>query len=221
MKIKLDALINLHYNYLLNLSNKITQKHKSKDPDIKYTLLHECITKVYDTIETKYSFTDDDTSFKKYMNKFMNQHYHWQRSRIRDTCRDNDLFTFRDVDFNNDDNEYEQKEISDLNESNDLILLNAENVNDITKLYLKDLIVNDIPIERGLMYSRIDEIVKTFNYEEQELFNLFFIQEIKVLEVYKKLRNKLKKQTIGYNDLLKKKKNLKEKIKKQLENDSN
>lgn len=216
-------------------SGNITRKYRNQDPDIQYTLVHTVVCILSKKIEVSNSFLSDDTSFRKYMLRYMQQHVTWQFIRAHNEHKDNDMFTARlmDVvgpDFSWDQNpdwvSNEEYALSRLREEkedeyvSDLIVLDSENVNDITKLYLKDLIVNDIPIDKGLMYSKIMGIVRSLSPVEQELFNLHLIQELTVMKIYRTIKSKVDYDSISYQKLLQMVKDLKSKIKNMLEDDN-
>lgn len=225
----MDKLVTDNYDYLLSTASNITRKIGS-GTDLKYNLLHSVIEIIYNKIETHNTFLSDTDSFRKYLNKFMKQHFVWEYQRSKDDRlknKDNELFTNRAnfVDINCNANwdieqsEYLDNILSDEKE-HDLIILQAENVNDITKLYLKDLLVNDIPIERGLMYSSILNTIKELTPVEQELFNLHFVQELSVAQIYNQLKSKTDKRPIGYNTLRQMVKELRIKIIELIKNDN-
>ena len=141
------------------------------------------------------------------------------------TQTDNDLFSFRVSDTilvhsDIEGNKIIEKESPD-EVGHELIYLQCENVNDITKLYLKDLIINDISIERGLMYSYVMNTIKLLTPVEQELFNLYFEQELTVKKIYNIIKPKLDKDPITYKMLLQMVKDLRIKIIELLKNDIN
>ena len=62
VKSQMDYLITSNYDYLLKLSDKITKRRSGENPDLKYTLLHQCIISIYDKLETHNTFLEDDTN---------------------------------------------------------------------------------------------------------------------------------------------------------------
>lgn len=218
----MDQFLIDNYNYLLKIADNISKRSQFKEIDMKYTLLHTCIEKIYTNLDTINTFLTDTDSFRKYLTKFMSQHFKWQKSRCFNDInhKDNELFTFRkeviDINTNNDNVDDYIDNIEPDEHAHELMILDAENVNEITKMYLKDLLLNDIPIDRGLKYTEIFNILKHFTPVEKELFNLYFIQELPVSKIHKVIVSHVDYDPIRYKELLKMIKNLKIKIQSEL-----
>ena len=228
----MDKLITDNYDYLLTISKNITKRYKNMDKDIAYTLLHSCIETVYNTIDTSNEFLSDTISFRKYLTRYIKNSFEWKKQKCYSRKTDNDIFTYNDLHLvdNNDKDEssnYKNDKFNTYNQYVDaltsdplteqLIMLNAENVDDITKLYLKDLIVNDIPINRGLQYQSILDIAKSLDPLTYELFYLVYMEGKKVSAIHRELNKKLLNDPIEYKVLLQLVKEMKIKINEKMQ----
>ena len=207
----MDKLITDNYDYLLNISKSITKRYKSREPDMCYNLLHTCISMVYNNIDNSNQFLSDTDSFRKYLTKYIKNTFEWNKQKCYDRQKDNDIFTFHSIENDNEASSGIDNSESFKNQKNELagdinteqlIMLHAENVDDITKLYLTDLLVNDIPISRGLDYQKILDLAKSLDPLTYQLFYLVYMEGMKVKAIQRELNKKLKDQPIGYTDLL-------------------
>lgn len=221
-KEKLDKLITKHYDYFLDISNNITRRLK-KD---KYDLLHEVFASLYTKLETSNEYLKSDTDFRKYVNRCLGQLFHWKKNERYAHQKDNNLFTWQpyncpidlgDKTFTGelDRDDFDLKPEYVDRQSEQLIYLNAENTNQITKLFLEDMFLNDIPIEKGLMVNKIKDAAKTLDLLEYQIFDMYYLQELSCADIHKEM-NKHKKRTMGYHYILNLKKQVQKKIINQL-----
>lgn len=220
----MDLLVTKHYNDLLYVSKCITKKHMYLDKDISYNLLHNSISQIYEKLDVSNKFLNSDTDFLKYVNKYMTQQYNWAHYRMKDKKKDNFIFSF---DFRYKDKEgiditdkvIDEKNLNEIEEQ--LTTLECENIDGITKMYLKDLILNDIGIERHIKYLDVLKTAKTLQPIEYELFNLIYIEERTVRNIHRELLVKVKEDPLTYEALLKMVKKMKINLKEKLKNDFN
>lgn len=213
-KEKLDEYLKTNYDYLLNVAHNITSRQRKCDQ--KYNLLHEVILNMYDRLENHYDFLNSDLDFKRYTAKYLKQYYIWERNKKHTRKKDNHIFTYQpSYDELNTSNFY-LEELSDTNDSIDniteqLIYLNAENTNEVTKLFLTDMLSNGIPIEKGMMVNRIKDVAKSLDLMEYQIFDMYYLQELNCLEIFKEMRQH-NPQSMSYLNLLAKQKEVKQKI---------
>jgi hypothetical protein len=213
-KERLDTLITENYQYLLQVSNNITTRQRNVDQ--KYNLLHEVILQLYDKIDRQNEFLKSKDDFRAYVTKYLKQFYTFQKNTKYTRKKDNNLFTY-EPSFEDDNNQskFYLEEKCDT-KVEDIIYIEAENTNDITKLFLKDLILNDISIDVAMMVNKIKSVAKNvLTFEENLVFDLYYIQEFNCLEIYNELK-RTNKKTMAYLKILKIQKRVKTKIKENL-----
>ena len=208
-KQKLDKYVNSHYDYLLGVSSNITARNRFGDQN--QNLLHEVLLLMYEKVKLKNEYLDNDDTFKKYTTTYLKQYFTWTKFNKHNQRKDNNIFTYRpspeDVDISN----FYLEEIADDN-SERLIYIEAENVNDITKLFLKDLEANHINIEQGLMVNKIKDVAKQIlDPAEYNLFDLYYLQEMDCLAIYKELK-RTNNKPMAYLNILKKQKQIRKKL---------
>lgn len=210
LKESLDTLLNKNYQYLLTVSNNITRRQKKVDQ--KYNLLHEVIIQLYDKIESSNEYLKSDADFLAYTTKYLKQFYQFKKNARYNRKKDNVLFTY-EPSYEDDTNEskfYLEKEVDD--KAEELIYLEAENTSYITKIFLKDLVLNDISINTGMMVNKIKEVAKqVLTFEEKLIFEYYYINELNCLQIYNELK-RTNKKTMAYLKILKLQKRAKQKI---------
>jgi hypothetical protein len=207
-KQKLDLLLSTHYLYLLNVSANITSRQRSTDQ--KYNLLHEVILSLYGRLNDHCEYLSSDTDFKKYTTKYLKQFYTWSKNIKHNTKKDNALFTFQPTSEELATHNFYIDEMSD-NNIEALIYLEAENVNKQTKMFLKDLLSNDIPIDKGLMVNKIKHAASTLSLSDRQIFDMYYLQDLNCLDIYLELK-RTNTKPIGYHSILKRQKSVKQQI---------
>lgn len=218
----LDQLITKHYQYLLGVAINITRR--SNKTDLEYNLLHEVVITLYKRLDEHNEFLKTDLDFKKYVTKCLKQFFDWQKNMRHYNKKDNALFSWEPYECNmvnqaeREGNNYHDGDVRYLtpkneidNKAEELIYLNAENTNHITKLFLEDMLLNDIPIEKGLMVNKIKDVAKTLDLLEYQIFDMYYLQELSCLEIHAEM-NKHKKRSMGYHYILNLQKQVKQKI---------
>ncbi len=236
-KQRLDYLINKNYKHLFDVATNITKRHGT-DSTLKYNLFHECYVLWATNIEVSNFYLETDLDFIRYCTKFLKQFYTWKKKDVIRKRRDNALFTFRanqtpeqikkntNIPDELKHNEYRAVIIQD-ETAQENIYLQSESINEITKLFLYDLISNDISIERGMiihkMANHLKSVAKDILTEfEYDIFDLYFLQEMDCLEIsklykmenttFKELMTKRKHITPTYQKILTTQKIVKQKI---------
>lgn len=214
-----------HYQYLLSIAKQITYRHvKCNRNEFKHNLLHEVYLSMASRISkhSKHSeFLKSETDFKKYTTHYLKQFFVWQRNLRFINKKDNALFTYEQpyddaivhVGLSRDRNDEivdKPNELTD-EKAEQLIYLNAENTDDITKMFLTDLILNDIDIEKGMMVNKIKSVAKTLDLIEYQIFDMYFLQELSCLDIYNELKS-TNKNYMSYLSIRKKQKEVKQKI---------
>lgn len=182
----LDKYVGLHYDRLLEVSHNITRRFH-KNGDNKHNLLHEVLLVLYEKIDEKNEFLKSDVDFIKYATATLKHYFNYMKNKKHDRKKDNCLFTFAPAYDEVAVDEFYHENREDLN-ADQMIYIDAENVDDATKLFLKDMKLNDIPIEKGIMVNRIKEIGLSLFGEEREVFDLYYLQEIDCLRIYNELK---------------------------------
>ena len=177
-KEKLDSYLMNNYNKLLKVSYNVTNRLNGR---IKYDLLHEIIISMYERLDRHNEYLKSNDDFVRYSTNYIKQFYEWQKSTRFNCKKDNKLFTYIPNEDELNINNYYY--ITDTN-SEQLIYINSENTNIITKLFLKDMLLNDIQIDRAIMVNNIISASKQLNEFEKEIFDLYFLQDMNCRKIY-------------------------------------
>lgn len=207
-KIALDNLIIKHYDYLLDVAGNITQRNRKVDQ--KYNLLHEVFIILYDRIDKHNTYLNSDLDFRRYVTKFLKQFYVWQRNLAHINRKDNSIFSWQPSADEIDPKALYIEEIPE-DTTEDLIYLEAENTNDITKLFLRDMILNDHSIENGLQVNKIKLAATKLDLLEIQIFDMFYMQELSCIDIYNELK-RTNDRPIGYHTILRIQKEVRQKI---------
>lgn len=211
-KERLDFLFKKHYNYLLEIAGGCTIKKTSTNNRIKYDLLHDTIVQLYEKLENNFDFLNTENGFLNYMKLYMKNKYIWELSKSYHRKQDFSIITYcPNIDPEIATYMIEQNQNEN---SENLIYLQAESVNEDTKDFLRDLLLNDITIERGLQFNRVMQLYdeKILTLRERELFHSIFLDKQSVLTIFKENKKEDTPST-QYHYLLKEVKELKIKIK--------
>lgn len=207
-KKRLDSLVNQHYTTLLSLSSIVTRRSVNKR-ELRHNLLHDVLVKMYETVETSNKYLSTEEDFLRYAKGMMNRQFTWARNKKHGRKKDNSLFTYQQSSDECNVSALYQENITD--KSHEQLYIDCENVDDMTKLFLKDMLLNDIPVEKGIMVNRILDIGNTLEGVEREIFELYFVQEINCLEIYKELK-RTNTEHMSYAKILSIQKDIKRKI---------
>ena len=212
-KQKLDTYVTNHYDYLLQVSTNITSRNRSGDQ--KHNLLHEVLLMMYEKVKDKNEYLKSEDDFKRYATTYLKQYFTWMKNNKHNFKKDNNIFTYQpsyeDINVSN----FYIEELED-NNAEKLIYIEAENVNDVTKLFLKDLQSNHISIDKGLMVNKIKDVAKQIlDLAEYNLFDLYYLQEMDCLSIYKELK-RTNNKPMAYLNILKKQKQIRKKIQENL-----
>lgn len=210
----MDSYINKNYSRLLQVSHNIVMSHtplyKIKQTDNRdYTLLHEVFTQIYEKLLIKNSFLNSEDEFVRYVTTYLKNFHTFMKNRRYNNKKDNCLFTYYPTWDESGGNEVRENCYPD--NSHEMIYIDSENIDDITKLFLKDLASNGITVEKGLLVNKIKDIGKSFHGVEREMFDLYFMQDLSCRRIYNELR-RTNMKTMTYRDLLALQKNVKNKI---------
>jgi len=202
---------NKNYSRFLEISKNITRRYKN-NTILRDNLLHDVYLSIYNRLDKHYEMLQTELDFIKYTTKYLKQFFIWQRNLKQINRKDNSLFTYEGTytETQNQIGSHKNKnyEILDIetigngitdNKAEKLIYLQAENTDDITKLFLEDLISNDIDIEKGLMVNKIKHVAKSLSLDEYQIFDMYYLQELNCLEIY----NELKRTNTNYMSYLK------------------
>lgn len=212
-KTKLDLLIDKHYQYLLEVAGGVCIKKSSTNNRIKFDLLHDSIIDIYDRLNSSNTFLKSDNDFLNYMKKYLKQKYFYERSMSHNRQRDYPLFSYTPI--NNPDTINFMIDNKGINKQEEqLIILEAENTNEETKDFLRDIIYNDLTIERGLQFISVMQLYdnRILSDRERYLFHSIFLDKQTPYQIYKE-SNTINKKSTEYYALLAEVKQLKEKIK--------
>ena len=205
LKNKLNGLIQLNHDRLVRIAINIT-----KNKDKAHSLLHEVVLSMHDKIDTSSEYLSSETDFMKYATRHLKNTDMWQKNNAFNFRKDTNLYTYRpsheDVDIHDLYTEEAEDETAE-----QLVYIDAENTSDVTKLFLKDMLSNSIPVEKGLYVNRIRDAVMKLDIEEREMFELFYVRELTCLDIHKHLNN-LSPTPIGYHRLLALQKQVRKKI---------
>lgn len=196
-----------NYNHLLSVSTNITSRNKKVDQ--KFNLLHEVYVSVYNRLDNHYVFLKSETDFVKYFTRYLKQYYEWSKQVKHRDKKDNTLFTYQPTE--------DEVKLSDFYDQVDdkaeqIVYIEAENTNTITKLFLKDMLLNDIPLDKGFLVNKIKDVAKNFlDAIDYQIFDLYYLQEMNCREIYTEFK-KENDQCLGYKDILARHKTVKNKI---------
>ena len=202
---RLNELIERNHSRLLAVASNIT-----KNRDKGNNLLHEVVIGLHDKLSTNSAYMETDTDFVKYVTKYIKNTDTWARNNTYNFRKDTTLYTYCPPHDSVDISDWYTEEAED-DSAEALIYIDAENTSDVTKMFLKDMLSNNIPIEKGLMVNKIHDAVKRLDMQEREMFYLFYIRELTCLDIHKHLNN-LSQTPIGYHRLLALQKQVRKKI---------
>lgn len=212
-----NKLLDKHYKYLLKISSNCTNKYKYRDNNIHYAVLNEVIINVSKNINKNKSFMKSDDDFLKYMTGYIRNYTNWYIKNLNFKGTDNKLFTANNTKIDEYYMNNYNEEYDDIQQRKNEI--DFEMINKNEKEFLKQLIQEDISIERGILYNDVLLFVSKQSLEEQILFELKYLKKMTIKEIHSTIQSKcdFKFPMFLITDKLKK---LKLKIKNEFYNDT-
>ncbi len=196
-KTRLDELVSKNYIHLKTIAGNIAGRCANKR-DVAHNLLHDIIAKMYEELEEKNTHLSSEQDFLRFTVKSMHQYYNREKSRKYRRRKDNLLFTWHPRYDELDKNTTIYVDNITDNRAEEKVYIQSEDVDDLTKLFLMDLVINEIPTEK-------------FTGVEREIFDLFYLQQIDCKRIFTELR-RTNNKSMSYENIREIQKRVKQKI---------
>lgn len=208
-----------NYDHLLKVSRNVSRRNYNKDNMIHYSLLSEVLLMCQSKLLKNNSYLASSTDFIKYITSNIKNYYNWNVIHGAEKLITNNVLPFRlhnEIIFNqNEDSFFENNKniTTDFCDEDylDTFFIDIEFMSENNKEFVRETIREKNKLEDKLKYNDILEYVKTLTLDEQILFKLHFVEERKVVDIYRSINSKLPK-SISYDRLLIMCRNLKKKI---------
>jgi hypothetical protein len=210
----LDSYVEKNYQHLMDISSGCCSTLYYRRREASTELLHHCLVEIYENLEKKNSFCRSEVDFLKYIKTYMKLKLRWERSMSWSRKRDFTLQTYRPHTGDG----HDALVLCNIPVSEETIYLDAENTDDNTKDFLRDLMLNNISVERGLQFYELVRVMEgnLLTTAEKEIFHNHFLDGRSGRKIFHD-RQMAGDSTKNYKDTLKEIESLRKKIVRLLE----
>lgn len=183
LRISLDRMFSVVYDRILDRVNFV------KGREEKQELLSFTILDLYE--RSPKGLEKSLRSEKDFINFFcgcMFNNYKWQKH--KPNKKDQHLTLFQETDSG--DSDEENSHHDPYNNDHEFIYLEAENTDEKTKDYIKDLLNQDLPYDKIQKLFRLPEIIAKLSPSDKIFYQMSFVEGMSSREISKKLSEKIK-----------------------------